>query len=151
MCESNRFCRSCGFRSPSLKAIITTRHVSFEVALFMTAVDQRGKNTRDYHNPTRQRGIYGNTFKTLQLNPSLTFRVVIAPNAASKTVNSGMISSDAGLAGVVADDCELGRARFPPSHCTAETHGSAGASPSRNCTSLRSNEIRDCTRTGSMM
>ena len=48
--------------------------------------------------------------------------------------------------GVVADDCQLGRARLLPSHCTAETHGSAGASPSRNCTSLRSTEIRDCTR-----
>ena len=38
------------------------------------------------------------------------------------------------------------RARLLPSNCTAETHGSAGASPSRNCTSLRASEIRDCTR-----
>jgi hypothetical protein len=31
----------------------------FEVARF--AVDQAGKNTGDYHNPTRQRGIFPNT------------------------------------------------------------------------------------------
>jgi hypothetical protein len=30
------------------------------------------------NNPTRQRGIYGNIGKTLQLNPSLTFWVVIS-------------------------------------------------------------------------
>jgi hypothetical protein len=60
---------------------ITTRSVSFEVALFKTIADQRAKNTRDYHNPTRQRGIYGDTCKTLQLNPSLTFGVVMVSNA----------------------------------------------------------------------
>ena len=53
----------------------------FEVALFKTVEDQRAKNTGDYHNPTRQRGIYGNTCKTRQLNPSLTFRVVMVANA----------------------------------------------------------------------
>ena len=42
-----------------------------------------------------------------------------------------------GRQGVVADDCQLGRARLLSSHCTAETHGSAGALPSRNCTTLR--------------
>ena len=36
------------------------------------------------------------------------------------------------LWGAVADDCEVGRARLLPSRCTVETHGSAGASPSRN-------------------
>ena len=41
--------------------IITTRRVSFEVARFRIAVDQAGKKTGDYHNPTRQRGIFPNT------------------------------------------------------------------------------------------
>jgi len=49
--------------------------------MFKTAGDPGAENTGDYHNPTRQRGIYGNTGKTLQLNPSLTFRVVMAANA----------------------------------------------------------------------
>ena len=40
--------------------------------------DQRGENTGNYHNPTRQRGIYGNTGRTRQLYPSLTSRVVMA-------------------------------------------------------------------------
>ncbi len=53
----------------------------FEVALFDKQGDQYGENTGNYHNPTRQRGIYGNTGKTLQLNPSLTFRVVMAAKA----------------------------------------------------------------------
>ena len=35
------------------------------------------KNQSRNHNPTRQRGIYGDTCKTLPLIPSLTFRVVI--------------------------------------------------------------------------
>jgi hypothetical protein len=41
--------------------IIITRRVSFEVARFRIAVDQAGKNTGEYHNPTRQRGISRNT------------------------------------------------------------------------------------------
>jgi hypothetical protein len=49
----------------------------FEVAMFKTAGNQWAKNTGDYHNPTRQRGIYGNTCKTRQLNRSLTFLVVM--------------------------------------------------------------------------
>jgi hypothetical protein len=32
-----------------------------EVALFTMAVDQRTENTGDYHNPTRQRGIFPDT------------------------------------------------------------------------------------------
>jgi hypothetical protein len=32
--------------------------VLFEVALFKTAGDQRGEDKGNYHNPTRQRGIY---------------------------------------------------------------------------------------------
>lgn len=44
----------------------------FEVALFENRGDQPGENNEDYHNPMRQRGIYGNTGKTLQLDPSLT-------------------------------------------------------------------------------
>ena len=44
----------------------------FEVALFDNRGDRQGENTGDYHNPTRQRGIYGNTGKMLQLDPSLT-------------------------------------------------------------------------------
>ena len=43
------------------KRIITTRRVTFEVALFKIMGDQRRENTRDYHNPTRQRGIFPNT------------------------------------------------------------------------------------------
>ena len=40
-------------RNPSL-----TR---FEVALFKAGADQRRENTGDYHNPTRERGIFPNT------------------------------------------------------------------------------------------
>ena len=35
--------------------------MSFEVALFKTVADQRRENTGDYHNPTRERGIFPNT------------------------------------------------------------------------------------------
>jgi hypothetical protein len=41
--------------------LILNRGVSFEVARFRTAEDQGGENTGDYHNPTRQRGIFLNT------------------------------------------------------------------------------------------
>ena len=74
---------------------IPTRHISegffhlnfdpsltlFESAMFKTAGDQRGENKGNYHNPTRQRGIHGDTAKTLQLIPSLTSGVVMAANA----------------------------------------------------------------------
>jgi hypothetical protein len=43
------------------RVAMTTRRVSFEVALFKTGEDQRGENTGNYHNPTRQRGISRNT------------------------------------------------------------------------------------------
>ena len=45
--------------------------VRFEVALFQTSGDQRGVNKSNYHNPKRQRGIFGNTHETQKLNPSL--------------------------------------------------------------------------------
>ena len=41
--------------------LIITRSVSFEVALFKTGVDPRRENSGDYHNPTRERGIFPNT------------------------------------------------------------------------------------------
>jgi len=43
---------------------IATRSVSFEVALFGARVDQRVENKGNYHNPTRQRGIFANTAET---------------------------------------------------------------------------------------
>ena len=49
--------------------------------MFKTGVDQRVENTGNYHNPTRQRGILGNTVETQKLNPSLTRRVGIVANA----------------------------------------------------------------------
>ena len=52
-----------------------------EISVFKTAEDQRGENREDYHNPTRQRGIYGDTGKTRPLNPSLTFRVGMDGNS----------------------------------------------------------------------
>jgi hypothetical protein len=53
----------------------------FEVAPFENLGDHRGENTGHYHNPTRQRGIYGNIGNTQKLNPSLTFRVGMAADA----------------------------------------------------------------------
>ena len=70
-----------GLRGQRLVDSIITRSVSFEVALFKTSGDQRGENQGNYHNPKRQRGIYGDIGKTGQLNPSITFRVVMAANA----------------------------------------------------------------------
>ena len=54
--------------------------MGFEVALFNSAEDQRCENKGNYHNPTSQRGIYGDTGKSLKLNLSLTSRVVMAAN-----------------------------------------------------------------------
>jgi hypothetical protein len=48
---------------------------------FKTGGDQRVENTGEYHNPTRQRGIFANTAETQKLNPSLTRRVGIVANA----------------------------------------------------------------------
>jgi len=47
----------------SLKTVgfITTRSVSFEVALFTTGGDPQGENRGIHHNPKCQQGIYGNT------------------------------------------------------------------------------------------
>ena len=44
-----------------IQAVFKTRSVSFEVVRFRTQEDQGGENTGDYHNPTRQRGIFPNT------------------------------------------------------------------------------------------
>lgn len=55
--------------------------MSFEVALFQTSGDQSGEILGNYHNLTRQRGIYGDIAETRNRNPSLTFRVVTAANA----------------------------------------------------------------------
>jgi hypothetical protein len=63
------------------QGMIITRRVSFEVALFKTVADQRRENTGNYHNPTRQRGIYGDIGKTRNHNPSLTRRVGIGTTA----------------------------------------------------------------------
>ena len=48
--------------------------------MFKTAGDQRCENTLNYHNPTRQRGIYREIGKSLKRNPQLTFRVVMVAN-----------------------------------------------------------------------
>ena len=55
-----------------------------EVALFDNRGDQQSENTGNYHNPTRQRGIYGNTGKAI--HQSLTYRRVdlIASSAAGR-------------------------------------------------------------------
>jgi hypothetical protein len=62
----------------------------FEVAPFENLGDQRGENTGNYHNPTRQRGIYGNAGKTQKLNPSLTFRVGMAADAQLQNSRFGL-------------------------------------------------------------
>lgn len=56
-------------------SFIPARRVSFEVALFQTPEGPRCEKTGNYHNPTHQRGTYEDTGKTLQRDPSLTFRV----------------------------------------------------------------------------
>jgi hypothetical protein len=53
----------------------------FEVALFQTPGGQRLGTTGRYHNPMRQRGIYGETGQTRNRNPSLTQRVGMAANS----------------------------------------------------------------------
>lgn len=63
------------------KLLSQLRSVSLEVALFKTSGDQSGEIQGNYHNLTRQRGIYGDIAETQNRNPSLTFRVVTAANA----------------------------------------------------------------------
>ena len=64
------------------KLLSQLRSVSLEVALLKTSGDQSGEIQGNYHNLTRQRGIYGDiAAETQNRNPSLTFRVVIAANA----------------------------------------------------------------------
>jgi|GEM_PF-2483886 len=48
---------------------------AFEVAPFAANGYQWSETKGNYPNPTRQRGILGNTGEPLKLNPSLTFRV----------------------------------------------------------------------------
>ena len=52
--------------------------MSFEVANVDGLVCEASKSPGVYHNPKRQRGISGNTRKTQNRNPSLTFRVEMA-------------------------------------------------------------------------
>jgi hypothetical protein len=66
------------YRSFSFNGEINTPLTRIEVALFQTTGDHWGDNKGNYHNPTRQRGIYGDIGKTGNRNPSLTRRVVIA-------------------------------------------------------------------------
>ena len=54
--------------------------MSFEVALVKPSGDQSGEIQGNYHNLTRERGIYGDIAETRNRSPSLTFRVVIAAN-----------------------------------------------------------------------
>jgi hypothetical protein len=76
-----RYSRLPEINGTKTPGIIITRRVSFEGARFGDEVVHLRKNTGVYHNPTRQRGIYGNTCKTLKHNPSLTERVGIHANA----------------------------------------------------------------------
>jgi hypothetical protein len=91
----NRVIHDCGLLNklngtvPKKVPSLTTRSVSFEVALFRTGEDQRCENKGTYHNPTRQRGIFANTAETEKRNPSLTQRVVICKSATSKSVSEG--------------------------------------------------------------
>jgi hypothetical protein len=71
------------------RVAMTTRRVSFEVALFKTGEDQRDENTGNYHNPKRQRGIFGNTVETQKINPSLTRRVGIVANSQLQNLRVG--------------------------------------------------------------
>jgi hypothetical protein len=57
--------------------------------MFKNEINRRGENRGNYHNLKRQRGIYGDPCKTLQLNPSLTFRVVMAANSQLQKVELG--------------------------------------------------------------
>ena len=67
--ESQRLFQSGGSRATGrgcagLPALTKMRNPSltrFEVALFKAGADQRRENTGDYHNPTRERGIFPNT------------------------------------------------------------------------------------------
>lgn len=63
------------FRRGGLEFILT-RCVSFAAELLKTTLVRRGERTGNYHNPKRQRGIFGNSGETPNHNPSLTFRVV---------------------------------------------------------------------------
>ena len=64
-------------------------HTLFEVA-FLRLPEINGAKKGNHHNPTRQRGIYGDIGKTLQLNPSLTFRVMMAGNAQLQNSRFGL-------------------------------------------------------------
>ena len=68
-------------RSPLRLAFHLGISFTFEGALFKTGEYQRGENKGNYPNPTRQRGIFGNTLETQNRNPSLTRRVGIIANA----------------------------------------------------------------------
>jgi len=67
-----------------------TQSASFEVAPFLTAGDQRAENKGNYHHPTHQRGIFGNTAETQKRNPSLTQRVVICTNTQLQNFNASL-------------------------------------------------------------
>jgi len=49
----------------------------FKVAIFGVPCDKLFEKRRAYHNPKRQRGICWRAAETTQVNPSLTFRVVM--------------------------------------------------------------------------
>jgi hypothetical protein len=67
-----------------------------EVALYKTSEDQRDENKGNHHNPRRKRGIFRTTRKKLQLDPSLTFRVVMA---ADSQLRKAPASTKAGASG----------------------------------------------------
>ena len=66
--------------------------------MFKTAGDQRRKKTLNYHNPTRQRGIYREIGKSLKRNPQLTFWVVMAAGSTQLWVrNSSLAAQECNL------------------------------------------------------
>jgi|GEM_PF-2266720 len=70
---------------------IPTRSANFEVALFEVPCDKLVEKLRNYHNPTRQRGICWHAAETPKVNPSLTFRVVIVGNAQLQNWRFGLV------------------------------------------------------------
>ncbi|GEM_PF-2529860 len=62
----------------------------FEVAFFEVPCDKLVEKKRNYHNPTRQRGIFCRAVETPQVNPSLTFRIVTMGDAQLQKFISGV-------------------------------------------------------------
>gem|GEM_PF-2199451 len=77
-----------------------------EVALFDVPGDDSVEKKGNYHNPTRQREIFGHAAEPAKHDPSLTFRVAISKKTQLQMLPAGVFSPSFSSQAFASASCE---------------------------------------------